>query len=86
MKSILYYLLPLLFFLCFGSHEGYARKKKVKETQTLKETLTPYQKLFKGKRVSTSKGLMTVHIVDGKAYVEFPVNLLGKDLMYSTSI
>ena len=29
---------------------------------------------------------MTVHMMNGKAYVEFPVALLGKDLLYSTSI
>ena len=64
-----------------------ARKKKKHATaETVKTEQTPYQKLFQGKKVSTSKGLMTVHTMDGKAYVEFPLHLLGKDLLYTTSI
>ena len=86
MKSLIYILL-LLLLVGAGTQEAWARKKKKHATaETVKTEQTPYQKLFQGKKVSTSKGLMTVHTMDGKAYVEFPLHLLGKDLLYTTSI
>lgn len=59
-------------------------KKKKKEEK--KETLTPYQKLFKNKKVQTAHGLMTVHKVGDKIYVEFPVAMLGCELLFTSSI
>lgn len=86
MKSLIYILL-LLLLVGAGRQEAWARKKKKHLTAgTVKVEQSPYQKLFQGKNVSTSKGLMTVHTMGGKAYVEFPLHLLGKDLLYTTSI
>lgn len=48
--------------------------------------MTPYQKLFEGKKVETAKGIMTVHKVDGKVYVEFPLSLQNKDMLLLSSI
>lgn len=59
-------------------------KKKKKEEK--KEVLTPYQKLFKGKKVQTAHGLMTLHKVEDKIYVEFPVAMLGRELLFTSSI
>lgn len=51
----------LLLFACCLPQEGNAFwpfKKKKKEDK--KENLTPYQKLFKNKKVQTAHGLMTI--------------------------
>ena len=48
--------------------------------------MTAYQKLFKGKQVKTAHGLMTVHKIRDKVLVEFPIKLLGKDMMLTSSI
>lgn len=77
----------LLLFACCLPQEGNAIwpfKKKKKEEK--KEVLTPYQKLFKDKKVQTAHGLMTIHKVDGKVYVEFPVALLGREMLFASSI
>lgn len=77
----------LLLFACCLPQEGNAIwpfKKKKKEEK--KEILTPYQKLFKDKKVQTAHGLMTIHKVEGKVYVEFPVALLGREMLFASSI
>ena len=79
MRNILY-ICFLSFFLFGWGVQGLAKEKDKKET------LTAYQKLFKGKQVKTAHGLMTVHKVGGKVLVEFPIKLLGKDMMLTSSI
>lgn len=77
----------LLLFACCLPQEGNAIwpfKKKKKDEK--KEVLTPYQKLFKNKKVQTAHGLMTIHKVEGKVYVEFPVALLGREMLFASSI
>ena len=77
----------LLLFACCLPQEGNAFwpfKKKKKEDK--KENLTPYQKLFKNKKVQTAHGLMTIHKVEGKVYVEFPVAMLGREMLFASSI
>ena len=85
MRNILY-LCFLAFFLLGISTQAEARKKKKSGKEIAKEekkteSLTPYQKLFEGKKVETAKGIMTVHKVDGKVYVEFPLSLQNKDML-----
>lgn len=77
----------LLLFMCCLPQDGNAFwpfKKKKKEEK--KEVLTPYQKLFKDKKVQTAHGLMTIHKVEDKVYVEFPVAMLGRELLLTSSI
>lgn len=77
----------LLLFVCCLPQDGNAIwpfKKKKKEEK--KEVLTPYQKLFKDKKVQTARGLMTVHKVEDKIYVEFPVAMFGRELLLTSSI
>ena len=76
MRNILY-ICFLSFFLFGWGVQGQAKKKDKEK----KETLTAYQKLFKGKQVKTAHGLMTVHKIGDKVLVEFPVRLLGKEIM-----
>lgn len=40
-----------------------------------------YTNLFKNKNVKTVKGMMTLHRVEGKLYMEFPVSLLGRHML-----
>ena len=81
MRNILY-ICFLSFFLFGWGVQGQAKKKDKEK----KETLTAYQKLFKGKQVKTARGLMTVHKIGDKVLVEFPIRLLGKDMMLTSSI
>ena len=80
MRNILY-ICFLSFFLFGWGVQGQAKKKNKEK----KETLTAYQKLFKGKQVKTARGLMTVHKIGDKVLVEFPIRLLGKDMMLTSS-
>lgn len=82
MKGILYILITS-FLLGFFCQESWARKKKRVERG---ETLTPYRQLFQGKKVQTSRGVMTIHKVGDKVLVEYPLNLLGKEMLLVSSI
>ena len=81
MRNMLY-ICFLSFFLFGWGVQGQAKKKDKEK----KETLTAYQKLIKGKQVKTAHGLMTVHKIGDKVLVEFPIRLLGKDMMLTSSI
>ena len=65
------------------------RKKKAAEAaeKAKKEKKpTPYEKLFKDKKVKTCKGLVTLHKIDGKVYFEFPVKLFEKEMLLGSSV
>ena len=66
-----------------------SRKKKKgeeKQVETVKAE-TPYDKLFKGKRIKTADGLVKVHLVDCKSvYLEIPEQIMGCDLLFYSSI
>ncbi|WP_018337350.1 zinc-dependent metalloprotease [Butyricimonas synergistica] len=83
MKRIIYLVWVSLFLFGF-CNQLMARKKKQESRKV--EQQTPYDKLFKGKTMKTARGIMTVHKWKDKVYVEFPVNLLGKDMMLVSSI
>lgn len=59
---------------------------KTESTDTTKK-LTAYEKLFdKKKSVTTSKGIITLHNIEGKVYFEFPVKLMGKSFLMSSLV
>ena len=63
------------------------KKKKAGKTenvQTPKESA--YDQLFKGKECTTVKGMITLHKVDGKLYFEFPLSLLGRDMLLGSTV
>ena len=63
-------------FLSEGS-EFIENKKDTEKVEKKKDT--EYAKLFKGKKVETKKGLLTLHKVDQeKLYFELPVKFIGK--------
>lgn len=85
MKKGLYILFISLFL--FGLCESVSAKQRKKaDKEVKKEKETPYDKLFKGKKYTTADGLMKIHNMNGKIYVEFPVALLKKDMMLASSI
>ncbi len=50
-------------------------------------SITPYQKLFENKRtVKSEKGIITLHNIEGKLYLEIPVKLLGKSFLMSSYV
>ena len=83
MRTIVYALVFFVLFMGISTEASAAKRKKTKEA---KKTETAYEKLFKGKQVHTSKGLMTVHVMEGNVFVEFPLSLLGKDMLLTSSI
>ena len=60
---------------------GTRKKKKVEEKK-----VTPYEKLFQGKKVETVKGMVTLHKMDGKVYFEFPLSLMGRDMLLGSTV
>lgn len=93
MKSNIYTLWVLVVaIMCGLPYDSTARSKKKKTkkgeiTAPVVKQETPYEKLFSGKDVKTSEGLMKVHMVNGTTvYLEIPANLLGKDMMYFATI
>lgn len=68
------------------------KKNKGKATVTQRTAKTakgrnPYAKIFKDKKKYTvKKGLMNVHLYDGKVYLEVPTRLMGHGFIVSTAI
>ena len=62
-------------------------KKKKDKTEKKEKKLSKYEKLFKDKKVETSKGLLTLHFVDKKKLlVEFPVSLMGREFLLGSKV
>ena len=59
---------------------------KAKTEQVAPKPLSEYEKLFKGKKCHTEKGLLTLHDVEGRLYVEFPLSLIGRDVLIGSTI
>ncbi len=67
------------------SVEASGRKKK-KGKEEVKVELSKYDKLFKGKRSETARGgFVTVHKVDGKVYLEYPLKYMGRELLLAAA-
>lgn len=85
-------LLLLVVFLCTATIAGAEKRtgkkgKKGEKTEKKEEKKeTPYEKLFKGKKFETAKGLITLHKVADKIYFEFPLHLFGKDMLIGSTI
>lgn len=84
MKKIIYTL--FFFLLVFSVCDAFAGERKREKEGKKKKEWTPYQKLFEGKQVQTARGLMTIHKIGDKVYVEFPVRLLNKEMLFTSSI
>ena len=60
--------------------------KKAERQEAPKPRPTPYEKLFQDKQVTTRSGVLVSHLTDGKLYVEFPLDLLERGMLFSGSI
>ena len=81
------YILCLLPILVGVMEELYAGERKKKEKVQVKEEVkSEYQKFFENKGAETVEGLMVVHKMNGKVYVEFPLRLLNREMLLASSI
>lgn len=61
--------------------------KNKQQQDTIPVKVTAYEKLFKGKKnVKTVKGLMTLHQVENKLYLEIPIDLTDCDMILSSQL
>lgn len=64
----------------------FGKKKKVEAPAKPVKKETPYEKLMKSTNKVSSNGMFNLHKIDGKLYVEFPLNLLGRDMLIGSTI
>lgn len=82
----------LLFFVAgVGTEEvaaeGNKKKEEAKaETPVARKRSVKYDRLFRGKKVETKKGLVTIHKIGAKLYFEFPMNLLNREFLIGTTV
>lgn len=60
--------------------------RKAVTEQPAPKPVSDYEKLFKGKKCRTEKGLITLHDVEGSLLVEFPLSLTGRDVLIGSTI
>lgn len=68
-------------------------KKKSKKSATVvaatgnkKKKINKYDDFFKGKKIVTAKGFITLHKMDNKIYFEMPRKYLGRDILLGSTI
>ncbi|WP_065218822.1 MULTISPECIES: zinc-dependent metalloprotease [Butyricimonas] len=84
-KWIVWYVILLLILSCALPVEAIARKKK--KVQVEKKELSKYDKLFQGKHVTSSAGeFVTLHRVNGKVYMEYPLKYMGREILLASTI
>lgn len=59
-------------------------KGKTEQKDTVKK-ISEYEKLFKKKHLS-AKGMITLHLIDGKIYFEFPLALLDREMLIGSTV
>ena len=59
-------------------------KKDTEQVDTVKKE-TKYDKLFK-KQHTVDEGMITLHLLDGKVYFEFPLSLFGREMIMGSTI
>lgn len=59
--------------------------KKKQKTETAVKKQSEYDKLF-AKKHTTTKGLFTLHQMDGKLYFEMPLSLMGRDMLIGSTV
>ena len=62
------------------------KSKKAKTEQPAPKPVSAYEKLFQGKKTRTEKGLITLHDVEGRLFVEFPLSLMGRDVLIGSTV
>ena len=80
MNNIKLIIILIYLFTAAGMPDASARKKKNKQSAKTEEVkdVSKYEKLFKDKKHIQAKGLFTMHLAEGKVYMEVPVGTLGQ--------
>ncbi|KIO46083.1 zinc-dependent metalloprotease [Sanguibacteroides justesenii] len=86
LKTIVFVVVGLFLLQSSVTFAGERKKKKSKEEKVEVKKESAYDKLFKGQKCETVKGMITIHKMDGKVYFEFPLNLLNKDMLLGSTI
>ena len=77
-----------LLFLVTGEVAAKGKKKQeVKaDAPAPQKRSVKYDRLFRGKKVETKKGLLTIHKIGAKLYFELPMNLLNREFLLGTTV
>ena len=89
-RNLLLALPALCMLLCCATpaaaFSNLRKKESKKERAAEKKKLSKYEKLFeKGVEKSASGAFATLHKVNGKLYLEFPLELLGREMLLSST-
>lgn len=89
-KFILFLIITLLVGSTGDSYAWGRKKKKMKNQPTMSmpvpKKLSPYERLFDGKKCETAKGFLTLHKIDGKIYVELPLKYMERDMLIGSTV
>ena len=81
-------LIPALLLAAKPAKSKGKKKDKTEQADTTsKKKVTDYEKLFKGKKCQTAKGMVTLHKVDGeKLYFELPMSIFGREMLLGSTV
>lgn len=82
---VIFVILAILCAVTSVDARGKVKKKSGQEVQR-EQPDSKYQKLFQGKACETVKGMITIHKTDGKVYFEFPLALLGREMLLGSTV
>ena len=81
------FLIVLMTLVCVPyMSDAKSKSRKKDEKKTEKKVESKYEKLFKGKQCTTVKGMITLHKMDQKVYMEFPLNLMGREMIMGATV
>lgn len=88
MSNIKVIIILICLFTIAGISDASARKKKDKQSAKTEEVKKPskYENLFKDKKHIQAKGLFTMHLADGKVYMEIPLSILGQRMLMGSTV
>ncbi len=79
-------LIVLVALLCVPFTSDARKKSKKKDAKVEEKTESKYEKLFKGKQCTTKKGMITLHKMDQKVYMEFPLSLMEREMLLGATV
>ena len=79
-------LIILVALLCVPFTSEARKKSKKKDAKVEEKTESKYEKLFKGKQCTTVKGMITLHKMDQKVYMEFPLSLMEREMLLGATV
>ena len=62
------------------------RKEQKEDTSASRKRVGKYERLFRGKQVETVRGMVTLHKIGKKLYMELPMVLLDRDFLLATTV